>query len=72
VRGDADPVAAAAMLLGACFQRAFLRHFLAEDLVPPEGDHFAQEVVRGLMLALFPSEEHKGLGTAIRSSNDRR
>lgn len=27
---DADPAAAAALLLGACFQRAFLRHFMGE------------------------------------------
>ena len=72
VRGDADPEAAAAMLLGACFQRTFLRHFLAEDLVPVEGDRFVDEVVRALMLVLFPGEEHKGLGAASRSSNDRR
>src|SRR5919205_1600896 len=37
VRRDVDPEAAAALLLGACFQRAFLRHFLAEDPMPPEG-----------------------------------
>ena len=34
VRDDADPEAAAAMLLGACFQRAFLASFSGEDVIP--------------------------------------
>ncbi|GAB2591460.1 TetR/AcrR family transcriptional regulator [Streptomyces capparidis] len=30
IRADADPEAAASLLLGACYQRAFLRHFMGE------------------------------------------
>lgn len=54
VRQDADPEVAAAMLLGACFQRAFLRQFLAEDVDPVGEERFADEVVRSLMSSLSP------------------
>jgi AcrR family transcriptional regulator len=54
VRQDADPGIAAAMLLGACFQRAFLRQFLAEDVDPAVEVRFADEVVRSLMPSLSP------------------
>jgi AcrR family transcriptional regulator len=60
VRRDADPEAAAALLLGACFQRAFLRHFLAEEPAPPDGTRFAEEAVRGLMLGLSVGEGREG------------
>jgi AcrR family transcriptional regulator len=52
VREDADPEAAAAMLLGACFQRAFLRQFLAEETDPAEEEGFAWDVVGTLMRSL--------------------
>jgi AcrR family transcriptional regulator len=64
VRADADPEAAAALLLGACFQRAFLRHFLAEGPALPEGTRFAEEAVRGLMLGLSAGEGREGSGAA--------
>ena len=54
VRKDADPEAAAAMLLGACFQRAFLRQFLAEEFDPTEEESFARDVVGTLMRSLSP------------------
>jgi hypothetical protein len=54
VREDADPEAAAAMLLGACFQRAFLRQFLAEEVDPAEEESFAADVVETLMRSLEP------------------
>ena len=54
VREDADPEAAAGMLLGACFQRAFLRRFLAEEADPSEEEGFAREVVGTLMQSLSP------------------
>jgi AefR-like transcriptional repressor, C-terminal domain len=54
VREDADPEAAAAMLLGACFQRAFLRQFLAEEVDPEREERFAEEVVGTLMRSLSP------------------
>ena len=33
MREDADPEAAAAMVLGACYQPAFFRSFLGEDML---------------------------------------
>ena len=49
---EADPDAAAAMLLGACFQYAFLRHFAGQPAQPVEADAFAAGVVGTLMHAL--------------------
>ena len=48
----ADPDAAAAMLLGACFQYAFLRHFAGRPAEPAEAEAFAAGVVGTLMRAL--------------------
>jgi AcrR family transcriptional regulator len=57
VREDADPEAAAAMLLGACYQRAFFRSFLGED-VPTGGEEgFVEGIVQTLMPSLSPTEE---------------
>jgi len=52
VAAEADPDAAAAMLLGACFQYAFLRHFAGQPAQPVEADAFAAGVVGTLMRAL--------------------
>ena len=52
LRAGTDPEAAAALLLGACFQRAFLRHFLGESgTAEPEGavDGFAAGLTRTLL-----------------------
>ncbi|WP_216215236.1 TetR/AcrR family transcriptional regulator [Amycolatopsis aidingensis] len=52
---DADPDAAAAALLGACFQRAFLSHFWA---VPDDSaalDAFARGVVRTVAEGIRPA-----------------
>jgi AcrR family transcriptional regulator len=57
VRKDADPEAAAAMVLGACYQRAFFRSYLGED-VPAEGEEsFVESIVQTLMPSLSPTEE---------------
>jgi AcrR family transcriptional regulator len=56
VREDADPEAAAAMLLGACFQRAFLRRFLAEEVDSEGEERFAGDVVGTLMRSLSPGD----------------
>jgi hypothetical protein len=57
VREDVDPEAAAAMLLGACYQRAFFRSYLGED-APAEGEEgFVEGIVRTLMRSLSPAEE---------------
>jgi AcrR family transcriptional regulator len=54
VRGDADPEAAAAMLLGACFQRAFLASFSGEGAIPEQEEGFAAGVARTLARSLVP------------------
>jgi AcrR family transcriptional regulator len=55
VRKDANPEAAAAMLLGACYQRAFFRSFLGE-VAPAEGEvSFVESIVRTLMRSLSPT-----------------
>ena len=56
VRRDADPEAAAAMLLGACFQRAFLQNFLEGDAASDKEERFAEGVVRSLMPSLSPGK----------------
>jgi hypothetical protein len=57
VREDADSEAAAAMVLGACYQRAFFRSYLGED-VPVEGEEgFVDSIVQTLMRSLSPTEE---------------
>jgi AcrR family transcriptional regulator len=48
IAAHADPDAAAALLLGACYQRAFLRHFMGiED--GPTVDEFARATARTLI-----------------------
>jgi hypothetical protein len=57
VREDADPEAVAAMVLGACYQRAFFGSFLGED-VPAEGEEsFVEGIVQTLMPSLSPTEK---------------
>ena len=57
VREDTDPDAAAAMVLGACYQRAFFRSYLGED-VPAEGEEgFVESIVQTLMPSLSPTEK---------------
>jgi AcrR family transcriptional regulator len=57
VREDADPEAAAALILGACYQRAFFRSYLGED-VPAEGEQgFVEGIVHTLLRSLSPNGE---------------
>uniref|UniRef100_A0AAU2JLJ6 TetR/AcrR family transcriptional regulator n=1 Tax=Streptomyces sp. NBC_00049 TaxID=2903617 RepID=A0AAU2JLJ6_9ACTN len=51
LRPDADPQAAAALLLGACFQRAFFLHFSGPEVVQPV-EEFAPAVARTVWAAL--------------------
>lgn len=53
VRADADADAAAAMLLGACYQRAFLRHFHDREPDVPLDD-FADRLARTALAGLGP------------------
>ncbi|MEU3317274.1 TetR/AcrR family transcriptional regulator [Streptomyces sp. NPDC048387] len=51
LRADADPRAAAALLLGACFQRAFFLHFSGAEVVQPV-EEFAPALARTLWAAI--------------------
>ncbi|WP_406511923.1 TetR/AcrR family transcriptional regulator [Streptomyces sp. NBC_00161] len=51
LRPDADPQAAAELLLGACFQRAFFLHFSGPEVVRPV-EEFASSVARTLWAAI--------------------
>ncbi|OKK19087.1 hypothetical protein AMK16_13040 [Streptomyces sp. CB00455] len=51
LRADADPRAAAALLLGACFQRAFFLHFSGAHVVQPV-EEFAPAVARTVWAAI--------------------
>ena len=52
MREDSNPDAAAALLLGACFHRAFLRRFLSENAASTGEESFAEDVVRSLTRGL--------------------
>ncbi|MEU8462853.1 helix-turn-helix domain-containing protein [Streptomyces sp. NPDC029003] len=51
LRAGADPRTAAALLLGACFQRAFFLHFSGAEVVQPV-EEFAPAVARTLWAAI--------------------
>ncbi|MET7301536.1 helix-turn-helix domain-containing protein [Embleya sp. NPDC005575] len=51
---DADPDAAAALLLGACYQRAFLRHFMGVEDGPTVAE-FAASTARTLIRGIARS-----------------
>ena len=55
VRRDADPDAAAALLLGACFHAAFLTAFL--DDMPQDESRFARAIARLLMVGVKQTEQ---------------
>lgn len=50
----AKPPAVAALLMGACYQFAALKHLLEPGLMPLEEDRFPGEVVRTLLEGLTP------------------
>jgi AcrR family transcriptional regulator len=54
VREDADAAAAAAMLLGACFQRAFLRSFSGDGAILAQEGGFVTGLARTLARSLSP------------------
>ncbi len=56
LRTDADPHAAADLLLGACFQQAFLQHFLETDAPTRADESFARDIVHTLLVGLLPEE----------------
>jgi AcrR family transcriptional regulator len=61
VREDADPEAAAAMLLGACYQRAFFRSYLGEDVPAEREEGFVEGIVQTLMRSLSPTAKGEAL-----------
>ncbi|HEV7654441.1 MAG TPA: TetR/AcrR family transcriptional regulator [Mycobacteriales bacterium] len=54
VAADADPDAAAALLLGACYQRAFLVRLVGEEPPRPPTAEFAESVVDTMLRGLAP------------------
>jgi AcrR family transcriptional regulator len=52
VAAQADPAAMAAMLLGACFQYAFLTHFGGRDPEPTDMASFTESIVDSALRAL--------------------
>jgi AcrR family transcriptional regulator len=57
VRRGANLEAAAALLLGACYQRAFHLHFLGEEVLASGEERFVKEIVQTLMQGLSPEKE---------------
>ena len=55
IAADADPDAAAVLLLGACLQRAFFRHLVGERASTGSAERFAQQIVRALVGRLLPA-----------------
>jgi AcrR family transcriptional regulator len=51
---DADPDAAAALLMGACFQQAFLRYFAEGPAAPPAPDTLVTALTSTLVRAIAP------------------
>jgi AcrR family transcriptional regulator len=54
VAADLDPDGAAALLLGACYQRAFFVRLVGEEAPRPPGPEFAQSVVNAALRGLAP------------------
>ncbi len=62
IRSDADPEAAAALLLGACLQHAFLGSFAGESADQSTVDRIGTELVRTLMSGLTPDQANSREG----------
>lgn len=48
IRADADPAVVADLLLGACFQRAYLAQFVGPAMGPKDIEAYARDLVRAL------------------------
>ncbi|ROT34338.1 TetR/AcrR family transcriptional regulator [Micromonospora sp. HM5-17] len=67
IRPDADPQAAAALLLGACFQRAFLCHFVDRPDDEDARRSFAASLTRTLLAGLLaPPGDAPGEAVPVR------
>jgi AcrR family transcriptional regulator len=58
LNADADPQGAAALLLGACYQRAFFLHSVPG--IPTSDDEFLDTVVDTLLVGLLPHASQPG------------
>jgi AcrR family transcriptional regulator len=54
IDAQAAPEAAAALLLGACYQRAFLSAFMGVDQLIGSHDEYAEDTVRTLLAGIAP------------------
>lgn len=54
VRRNADPLAAARLLLGGCFQQAYISPLAGLDISGTAGQHLVENLVDTLMAALSP------------------
>lgn len=57
VRSDADPVMAANLLMGSCWQRAALAHYFGEDLIEMDDATYARELAAMIMRGLHQEVE---------------
>jgi AcrR family transcriptional regulator len=77
VRADVDPDAAAALVLGACFQRAFFQHFMgeysvAEKVTPQPVDDFAASLARTVIDGVGETTSRSGHRTGETKKQGRR
>ena len=55
INGEAAPLMVAALLLGPCFHRVFIRQGMGEDLLSMDDQMFARDLVATLMCGLSPA-----------------
>jgi AcrR family transcriptional regulator len=58
LRAEANPAAAATMLLGVCFNYAYALHVMGAHLLALPEERFATEIVRTIMAGIGPAEEN--------------
>jgi AcrR family transcriptional regulator len=68
VHEDAKPQMVGAMLLGACFHRAFLRQAMGRNVLPMSDPQFARAIVATLTVGLEPRAGRAGSPTGGRRS----
>jgi AcrR family transcriptional regulator len=68
VSPDRDPLALASLLLGPCFQWAYLTALLGAPPLPMDEDHFVRQLVANLLAGAAPAEGESG----PRSEKERR
>ena len=66
INADVKPMSAAALLLGPCFQRAFIRQAMGKDLLAIKDQDFVSDFVATLIDGLSVSSEGGGDGKTSR------